>query len=526
MPTATVPLEQSPSATLPRRRLDRRRGRVVRVTVLFVACVCIALMAMNAWLIARAHTAEIQQINQANSNLARSVSQQIEATIALAEHVIAGVAFELERADMTMDAIQRMQPVLVNHVSKIPGIKGLFVYDEQGHWLVHSEPFADISRNNSDRDYFIHHKNNQSARTLIGAPIVSRSSGEWVIPVSLRINAPDGSFAGVVLATLSMTHLRATLDKFQIGEQGAIAIFQTDRLLMRRPFKEEDLGRRNVNSPIVKIFQATRSGTIEAVSTIDGVLRIISFEHLSNYPVFVTVAVGKEEVLRDWKSASVYQSIWAVLLCGAVAAAGSYLVGSMRRRLRAESRLRSTRDELTQANDRLAHLADEDGLTGLANRRHFDARLAQAFQQGQQDQVPLAVVMVDVDDFKKYNDFYGHLQGDECLRRIADALRSSVGRTGDLVARYGGEEMVLLLPARDAQDAAAIAEAARTAVQKLHLPHVGVAPGFVSISLGVAACMPQANTGPFALLKAADDALYSAKMKGKNVVEVALSTAV
>ena len=521
MTTATMPLVQVPRTASPMRRLDRRRGRIVRVTVLFVTCICIALLAMNAWLIVRAHTAEIQQINRANLNLARSVSQQIEATIALAEHVITGVAFELERNDVTVDAIQRMQPVLVNHVSQVPGIKGLFVYDDQGRWLVHSQPFADSSRNNSDRDYFIHHRNNQSARTLIGGPIVSRSSGEWVIPVSRRINAPDGTFAGVVLATLSMSHMRAALDQFQIGEQGAIAVFHTDKLLMRRPFKQEDLGRRNTNSPILKTFQASRSGTVEAVSTIDGVLRIISFEHLSNYPVFVTVAVGKEEVLRDWRTASVYQSTWVVLLCGAVAASGSYLVGSMRRRLRAESRLRSTRDELTQANDRLAHLADEDGLTGLASRRHFDARLAQAFQQAQQDQSPLAVVMVDVDEFKKYNDFYGHLQGDECLRQIAEVLRASVRRTGDLAARYGGEEMVLLLPATDAQDAAAIAEATRTAVLRLHLPHASTALGFVSISLGVAACVPQVDTGAFTLLKAADDALYRAKMKGKNAVELA-----
>ena len=494
--------------------------------MLFVTCVCIALMAMNAWLIIRAHASEIQQVNRANSNLARSVSQQIEATIALAEHVIVGVTFELERTDMTVDAIQRLQPVLVNHVSQVPAIKGLFVYDEQGRWLVHSEAFADASRDNSDRDYFIHHKNSQSAVTLISGPIVSRSSGEWIIPVSKRVNAPDGSFAGVVLATLSMTHMRATLDRFQIGEQGAIAVFHTDRLLTRRPFKQEDLGRRNTNSPIMTTFKAARSGTVEAVSTIDGILRIISFEHISNYPVFVTVAVGRDEVLRDWKTASVYQSIWVVLLCGAVAVSGSYLVGSMRRRLKAESRLRSTRDELTQANDRLAHLADEDGLTGLANRRHFDARLAKAFQLAQQDQAPLAVIMVDVDDFKKYNDFYGHLQGDECLRRIAAALRTAVRRTGDLVARYGGEEMVLLMPATDAQEAAAIAEAARTAVLRLHLPHAGAPLGFVSISLGVAACMPQANTGPFALLKAADDAMYGAKVKGKNAVEVASSTAI
>jgi diguanylate cyclase (GGDEF)-like protein len=502
------------------RKTDTQSSRVIFGTTLFVVFVCVALLAMNAWLVVRARTAENEQIARANTNLARAVSQQIESTVALAEHIISGIVFELERGDITPETLQRLQPVLVNHASEVQAIKGLFIYDEQGRWLVHSEASPAGTKNNSDREYFIHHRNNPSARTLISGPIVSRSSGEWVIPVSRRINDPEGNFAGVVLVTLSVKHLLSILDRFQIGEQGAIALFNANQLLVRRPFREADMSRRNAGSALQQQFQASRSGTVEGRSTIDGVTRIISFEHLLDYPLFVTVAVGKGEALQEWKSASIYQTSWVVLLCLIVAVSGRYLIRSMRRRLVAELNLRSARDALTEANERLEHLAQEDGLTGLANRRYFDARLAINFQQALESQTPLAVVMVDVDEFKKYNDLYGHLGGDDCLQRIAQALRTAVLRSTDLVARYGGEEMVLLLPGTDADGALEVAQRARLAVVDLQIPHAAAVLGTVSISLGAAAWVPQPGSTPFELLKAADEALYRAKQGGRNTVRV------
>lgn len=503
------------------RRNERRRSRVVQTATLFVVAICLILLAMNAWLILRARATEVSQITRANTNLVRAVSQQIEGGITLAEQIVSGIVFELERSDITPDALQRLQPVLVTRVSEVPSIKGLFVYDEQGRWLVHSEASVDPSRNNSDRAYFIHHRGNQSTRTLIGGPIISRSSGEWVIPVSRRINDPEGRFAGVVLATLSVNHLRAVLDRFQIGEQGAIALFNSDQLLVRRPFKEADMGRRNTASPLRKFIDAQRAGSIEGISSIDGVNRIISFEHMVDYPLFVTVAVGKDEALQDWKTASIYHTIWVVLFCIVVSVSGNYLIQSMRRRLLAEQRLRSTRDALTEANARLEHLAQEDGLTGLPNRRYFDTRLVQAFGRAQDDQTSLAIVMVDVDEFKKYNDLYGHLEGDACLRQVAQALLSALRRPSDFVARYGGEEMVLLLPDTDSEGAREVAERARLAVLSLQIPHAAAALGSVSVSLGIAAWTPNPKSTPVELMKAADQALYQAKQEGRNVVKAA-----
>lgn len=323
----------------------------------------------------------------------------------------------------------------------------------------------------------------------------------------------------MVLVTLSVKDLLSVLERFQIGRQGSIAVFGTDQLLVRRPFREADMGRRNTDSPLQRRFQSSRSGTIEGRSAIDGVTRIISFESLLNYSLRVTVAVGKDETLKEWKFASIYQTIWVVLLCLLVSVSGRYLIRSMRRRLVVESHLRSARDALAQANERLEHLAQEDGLTGLANRRYFDSRLLLAFAQAQASQTALAIVMVDVDEFKKYNDLYGHLEGDECLRRVARTLRATVRRS-ELVARYGGEEMVLLLPATDAEGALEVAQRARLAVIDLQIPHAASALGQVSVSLGVAAEIPSPCSTPFELLKAADEALYLAKQEGRNTSRV------
>ncbi|WP_082497862.1 GGDEF domain-containing protein [Pseudorhodoferax sp. Leaf267] len=506
-----VALSQSPPDRRPKADAIRR----ARWLVVFV---CLALLATNAWLIVDARAHAIAQAALASTNLARAVTERVEGTVSEIEHILDGIVFELERSDLTPRVLERMQPILVHHVAAVEQIKGIFIYDAQGKWIASSEPTWDPAANNADRPYFKHHRSNPSAKALIGAPIVSRSSGEWVVPVSRRLNDPDGDFVGVALVTLRLQYLRNLLDKFDVGGEGAIALFLADRIMVRRPFKETDLGSPLPQTPLKALLDATPAGTADARSTLDGVWRLISFERTRNYPILVTVAVSKEEVLRSWRTASMLQTGWALFLCLVLGLAGLYVNRSMRRRLKAESGLRATRDALAQANARLAHMAQYDGLTGLPNRRYFDSRLIKYFKQAQRERSCIAVVMVDVDEFKKYNDHYGHVEGDQCLKRVAEALSATAQRPIDLVARYGGEEMVLLLPGTDAAGAVLLAQAARRAVVDQNIPHVATALGKVSVSLGVAACMPGPADTPNALLKAADAALYQAKKNGRNRV--------
>ena len=505
-------------STLERGEEKLNRFNIVRAATWLVVVGCAVLIATSASLIVRARAQEIAQTQLANTNLARAVTEQVEGSISEVAHIVDGLVFEIEQADGKQLSLQGLQPVLVNHVAAVDALKGLFIYDAAGAWLVHSEAMSHASLNNSDREYFKFHKGNLSERVRIGAPLLSRSSGEWVIPVSRRINDTEGNFNGVALATLNVKFLRTLLEKYDVGRHGAITLAMRDLLLVRTPFKVEEIGMAIPASALQKIFLSQKSGAIDGPSAIDGVDRIISFDHMRNYPIRVAVALAKDEVLEEWRTASFVQAGLTLMLCVFLASSGTYVIRAMRLRLDAEAGLRETRDALSIANERLAHLAQYDGLTGLPNRRYFDSRFARAHEVAQREQRLLSVVLVDVDEFKSYNDRYGHVRGDECLRQIAQAVLSSVGRTGDFVARYGGEELVMLLPDTDAAGAALIAEDARAAVVSRRIPHEATALGLVSISLGVATAVPGALSERYELVNAADEALYVAKSRGRNQV--------
>ncbi len=176
-------------------------------------------------------------------------------------------------------------------------------------------------------------------------------------------------------------------------------------------------------------------------------------------------------------------------------------------------------DELTDANRKLQQLSTRDGLTGIANRRQFDARLADAWARQGRDGASLALLLVDADCFKALNDSGGHLRGDDCLRRLARICEGFAADERDLVARYGGEEFVLLMPGRTLDEAIAQGEALRLAVAAAAVPHPAspLAP-HVTISVGVAALVPSAGTAPEQLVAAADRAMYDAKTGGRNRV--------
>lgn len=175
--------------------------------------------------------------------------------------------------------------------------------------------------------------------------------------------------------------------------------------------------------------------------------------------------------------------------------------------------------EIHRIYGRLARLATEDGLTGLANRREFDQRLAAECRRAARGGTPLALVMVDVDHFKAYNDAYGHQGGDECLRQVACALAGCLHRPGDLAARYGGEELAAILPGTGRDGALDVARRMRAAVEALALPHAKSATApHVTISVGVAAGDTGMAPDAQALIAAADAALYRAKAQGRNRV--------
>jgi len=174
--------------------------------------------------------------------------------------------------------------------------------------------------------------------------------------------------------------------------------------------------------------------------------------------------------------------------------------------------------ELVATNNSLTVMASMDLLSGLANRRGFQSRLDFEWMRGQQDGHHVALLMLDVDHFKLFNDSYGHPEGDACLSRIGETLAAIANDTGSFAARYGGEEFCLLLPNTDAATALQIGEMVRATVEQLEVPHRTSVFQRVTVSIGVASALPSGNAEPSELVEAADAALYAAKHRGRNTV--------
>jgi diguanylate cyclase (GGDEF)-like protein/PAS domain S-box-containing protein len=177
-------------------------------------------------------------------------------------------------------------------------------------------------------------------------------------------------------------------------------------------------------------------------------------------------------------------------------------------------------EQLEAANRRLEDLAAQDPLTGLANRRRFEEMLSVEHRRARRLRCPLAIVLIDADRFKAYNDRYGHPAGDACLQAIARAIDGVLRRPQDLAARLGGEEFIVLLPATDTSGAAHTAHRIRDAVRALAIQHADSDAGIVTVSIGVACTDAEDETDEAALIDAADQALYGAKRSGRDAVQV------
>ncbi|GAB6158979.1 hypothetical protein JCM39194_21790 [Desulfotomaculum varum] len=181
--------------------------------------------------------------------------------------------------------------------------------------------------------------------------------------------------------------------------------------------------------------------------------------------------------------------------------------------------LRHEAKQLSDYNIKLQQLSTCDALTGIANRRCLDEFIHRCWQQAASELSWLAVIMVDIDYFKNYNDTYGHQAGDDCLRQVAASLRDSLHQSAGLVARYGGEEFAVVLPNTDSNSACAVAEILRQSIEACCIPHPGShSSKYVTVSLGVAATIPSLSGSPQSLIEQADQALYRAKSEGRNKV--------
>ena len=613
---------------------DVDHAHLVTRAAAFVALVCIAILALSGWRELVSRNTELKNAEADMSNLARSLTQHAEDTFEVADTILIGMVYRLEHEGTGPEALARLKTFLDLRKATLSRIRGLFVYGEDGSWLLTTEKIDLAGLNNSDRVYFQHHRESTDRHTLIGKPVRSRSGGQWIITLSRRFNHPDGSFAGVALMSVDVAYFSQFYGQFDVGPNGAIALLSADGIVMARsPDDGSYVGRDVAATPL---FKGPRlpAGAYQFTSALDGVQRLSFYKRSDRYPIMVLATEAKDDVLASWRQQVSIRIAVVLALVTLIALLGIYIVRQLfeRQRIAAtlvakeaefrllaegssdmvtrigwdgrilyvspssdrivgwradqligtpalagvngedlprvelvvaalkrgeaedarvsyrtrhrekgevwiESTMHVTRKSATGEVDgvvaisrdmtahkslenKLAALATLDGLSGLANRRHFDEQLEREWARARRDGTPLSLLMIDVDHFKKFNDQYGHQAGDRCLQSVARVLATMAWRPTDLAARYGGEEFVMILPNTDTAGCEQVGDRIRSELRELGIVHELNHPSnLVTVSLGGATIWPNAVQGSVescSLVEAADQALYAAKSRGRD----------
>lgn len=515
--------KQHPAST-PITSLTAKKRPAVLYAIRLLLLFCMLLIAAQVWSAWSARQSRLDEHAVATSNMAKALAAQAESTVRIVDTVLAGVVERVEHDGLSPASSERLRSHMRNMVLQVKELHGLFVYGPDGSWLVSSVE-GPIGANNADREYFQYHLNNRSRNTYIGKPIRSRSTGVWILPVSRRLDNPDGSFAGVALGTIQIAFFAELYESFDVGTEGVVFLARDDgSLIYRRPFNDKLIATSVANGPIFQMYRSSGPvGTAMLRSKIDGVVRLYSYRHLGSLPLIVATAQSKKEILAEWEQSTLIMTGATVLVVLLLAGVGARLVRQIMIRDQLEAELRIAEEHLQERNQELTVLATRDGLTGLANRRHFEETLRLELKRAGRTGAPLSLVLLDVDFFKKYNDHYGHVAGDDCLRQVAAALRGGLSRPTDLAVRYGGEEFAVVLPATGQVGARYVAERLRLAIMDLGIAHAANPPGIVTISAG--ACTfhgrPGEDDDPESFVRQADALLYRAKAEGRNRVAAA-----
>lgn len=275
---------------------------------------------------------------------------------------------------------------------------------------------------------------------------------------------------------------------------------------------------------IVEIDLILMDIVMPEVDGIEACRNIKKREWLADVPVIMVTATTEKDSLQQAFSAGamdfIKKPLERVELLSRVRSALRLKHETARRKAR-ETELLEVTHQLQEANERLQSLSFLDGLTGIANRRHFDQELLQECRRAQREGIALSLIMIDIDYFKAFNDTYGHLKGDDCLKTVANILKKTLKRPGDFVARYGGEEFAVVLPNTEHEGAAIVAEELRANIERECIAHLNsLCANYVTVSLGVVTRFSEQAETPADLILAADRALYRSKHEGRNRVSV------
>ncbi|MEA2831144.1 MAG: hypothetical protein QOF22_1892 [Bradyrhizobium sp.] len=300
----------------------------------FVALVCVAILTLSGWRELVSRNTELKNSEADMSNLARSLTQHAEDTFEIADTILIDVVYRLEHEGTAPSAIARLQTFLDLRKATLTRMRGLFVYGEDGHWLLTTENINLDGLNNSDRSYFRRHRESADRDTLIGKPVRSRSGGQWIITLSRRFNHPDGSFAGVALMSVDVAYFSQFYAQFDVGPNGAMALLSADGIVLARsPDDGSYVGRDMAATPL---FRSPRlpAGAYQFTSALDGVQRLSFYKRSDRYPIMVLATEAKDDVLAPWRKQVRVRVAVVLALVALIALLGIYIVRQLFERQR------------------------------------------------------------------------------------------------------------------------------------------------------------------------------------------------
>ena len=485
----------------------------------------VAVIAINLWTLREDWRTAVSQAEEMAVNLSLSQARQAEDTFLQTELSLREVQRELETqiaaGQVDGEALSDTMRVLQ---SRLPQLHGLFYYDAQGKWIATSMSRTPAGINNSDREYFRYHRATLRNSVHVGPVIRSRSTEDLVIPVSLRVNDSNNGFNGVLLATIKVDYFRRFYSYYELGARDVLVLMLADStVLYARPMPDNYIGKNLSSSHLFRNMLANADqGSGQWKAALDGENRIFGFARSERYPLIVAAGYDKSTLFTHWIKGRVQDVMLSLALLAVILSQSVFLLRQARHTLRYQRELTRLRDELTVANLSLESLAHSDGLTGVANRRYFDRMLHESLQQARVNGQPISLILIDIDYFKHYNDTYGHVAGDECLKSIALILKNFASGENELPARYGGEEFAVILPGYNLEETLKLARTIVSTVYQLEIPHLnsGLAAKRVTLSAGCATQRLSQGQEPLSdLIERADEALYRAKRQGRNRAE-------
>ena len=443
---------------------------------------------------------EEELARQTLENLAAGIDADISRNIELYDLSLRAVASNLVMPEIKGVSKEIQHLILFDHAATAKHFGVIQVFDAQGK-LTHDAASLDpVPENRGDEEYFQVHRANPDTGLYMSRPMLHR--GAYSIVLSRRINDADGGFLGVVVGSIRFSYFHDLFGRLTLNPGDTITVLRRDRMIiMRTPFDLDVIGKNLAERPNWRADNLKEGTAYAGVGPVDPTPRLYVRSGSTNL-FFVVVGKPLASILNLWHREVL--RIGAIMMALILFVVGTTLFLAREIGRRAE------------AEHKLEELATTDALTGLKNRRKFDSEIDLEWRRAARSETPVAVLMIDADHFKAYNDTYGHQAGDQVLVGIAICISDSVRRSGDCPARYGGEEFAVLLPGLSAVEAFTVAETIRLKVEQW-----AEEPSVTTVSIGVASMTPAAPLNWPDLIEAADKALYAAKANGRNQSVVA-----